>query len=66
MEPEGVFRIHLTDGVDVWHEDYDDEEEYHSRLVELRCQLKEQTYLRVDPNGDDYSAAADLRQHHKA
>ncbi|MCD4829726.1 MAG: hypothetical protein K8R90_09900 [Candidatus Cloacimonetes bacterium] len=66
MKPEGVFRIRLTDGQDTWYEDYRDEKSYHERLVELRCQLKEQTYRRVDPKGDGCSAVADLRQLSKA
>ena len=63
--PNGVYRIRIIDGTDVWSEDFADETAYHARLQELRCQLREQTYLRVAPESSDYSALADMSQQHK-
>lgn len=65
MSSDEVFRIRIIDGDDISYEEYSDEDAYHARLRELRCHLKEQTYMRVKKNGDDVSAIADMRQERK-
>ena len=55
-----VFRIKFIEDDKFHQEDYQDKETYHKRLVEFRCNIKEQTYIPVEKDSDDYSALIDL------
>jgi len=55
-----VYRILFVENEEKRFEDFVIQEVYHNRLVEFRCNIKEQTYIMVEKSSDEYSSLIDL------